>query len=297
MFGKEAYKPADRRFEVSKDDLSRERLKAVKGACEAVQDAIPEIRLAFSLFGSLSKGKVLRNTNILKLQLGNAGRTDIDLACFYDDDDAKINIPISEKKLTATSLLDSISSLDLDSPAVQSFMQEATEVVPAMRDLIGDGTPETEDSIKLFKIMHPRVASIIRDNLKDRLGKRIQAQIPTLPITLDGPQSILSHVQKVCSFSGEDEDGLKKHVHSLYIAMCFGMDLGGGLKRYRQDFLSKLSRLDPDIAEQYWRVVDESVRQYERESTIPLRAEKQYPSTFAKAIEYYGLPSAPQPAV
>ncbi len=73
------YTPSPERFKISEDPISRERYKAVKESCDELQKKFPGVNLAFSLFGSLTKGKVLTEET--------AKKTDIDLHIFFDEAD------------------------------------------------------------------------------------------------------------------------------------------------------------------------------------------------------------------
>src|SRR3989338_7564002 len=76
---KESYTPSERRFEISKDQFSRERIKKLMEVYRGLQEEFPGMHFAFSLFGSLSKGRELTTENVAD--------TDVDLFCFYDSDD------------------------------------------------------------------------------------------------------------------------------------------------------------------------------------------------------------------
>lgn len=69
----------EHRFRISKDEFSRERYKTVKETVEELVNAFPDRGLAFTLFGSLTKGKVLRNSE-------EAFNADIDMLCYFRGD-------------------------------------------------------------------------------------------------------------------------------------------------------------------------------------------------------------------
>ncbi len=73
-----SYQPSEKRIEISRDEISRERLRVVKEIFEKLTQLIP-IRVATSLYGSLSKGKELETTT--------APASDIDLIVYIDSGD------------------------------------------------------------------------------------------------------------------------------------------------------------------------------------------------------------------
>lgn len=84
MFAKEPYTPSpDKRFEISKDPYSRERAHLIGDVVQELRDLIPEVRLGFTLMGSLAKGK--------KLTAESAVGADIDLFAFVDADDVLVS--------------------------------------------------------------------------------------------------------------------------------------------------------------------------------------------------------------
>ena len=64
------------RFRISKDSFSRERYQTIKDAVNELVQIFPDRGLAFTLFGSLTKGKLLRTED-------EAFRTDVDMLCYY----------------------------------------------------------------------------------------------------------------------------------------------------------------------------------------------------------------------
>lgn len=72
------------------------------------------------------------------------------------------------------------------------------------------------------------------------------------------------------------------------IAMPWLLDVGGGLAKYRKDFLRQLEEFDPVERELRWEAIIAAVKHYERKANIPQSIENQYPETYEKAVTYYG---------
>ena len=69
----------------------------------------------------------------------------------------------------------------------------------------------------------------------------------------------------------------------------FGLDIGGGMKPYRQAFVRERLLLPQEEGEKLWGIVNDSVRIRERTNTIPEHMEKQFPKTLQEAARYYGV--------
>ena len=264
---KERYTPSAERFKISKDPHSRERMYLLQGLQDRLKTEVPGVRFAFSVFGSLTKGKVLRPRNLWKLDPGNL-KSDVDMVCFFDRDDAAAQI----------------KTLLEHNVAYKKFFHEQTKDVRSM-------DPEGLYPLSRY------VEHFLKEQIEAATGIRHLRDISVERISMDGEDSILGKLQTAQQLlETKDEDSEEGSVASLKeVAKCFNLDVGGGLKPYRQDFLLKLSQMEPVLAESLWQKVDENVRRLERtirHRSVPAKAEKQFPDTLAKAIKYYGLPKS-----
>lgn len=83
MREKDPYNPSpEKRFAISKDEYSRDRIKIIQEIYEEITKEFP-FKVGFSLYGSLSKGKILDAENFLD--------ADIDLVVYVDADDVAKN--------------------------------------------------------------------------------------------------------------------------------------------------------------------------------------------------------------
>ena len=74
------------------------------------------------------------------------------------------------------------------------------------------------------------------------------------------------------------------------IAMLFGLSIGEALKKYRNEFLKKLSDMeDSEEAERIWDKIKGCVEEIERKGEIPDKARHQFPQTLQDASSFYEL--------
>jgi hypothetical protein len=261
---KDLYLPSHKRFDVSDDPISRERIRALKDAYGEMETLLPGIRVAFSLFGSLSKGKPLRPRSLLRLDLGNEYISDIDLICYFDADD----------------LAQQHAQLMTNCPG---YAEPYKRVIP---------DPDRYEENWAQQAARNLLQGAVPRLVQSYIGKSVPIQLLKVnPIRTKGEFSIRNTVER-CWMPYDD-------VHPEYsstpedVARFFHLDVGGGLKRYRQEFLRELSELPVEEAEKYWGTVDRCVRQTERSfsgGAVPEEAERQFPATFKDALTYYGLP-------
>ena len=81
------------RYELSADEISRKRFRALMAICKELQKDLPQIPISFCLFGSLTKGKVLTAET--------ASNADIDFDVKYDAE-AITASTLKEKRETAS---------------------------------------------------------------------------------------------------------------------------------------------------------------------------------------------------
>lgn len=88
---------------------------------------------------------------------------------------------------------------------------------------------------------------------------------------------------------GKKLDVETKENADIDFTLFIDLDVGGGIKPYRQAFIKELLSMNGNAGEELWRIVDDSVRYCERNGIIPEGIEKQFPDTLQKAARYYGV--------
>lgn len=272
------YPPSERRFEVAnekkdpirgrQDDIAYERVEGLKELYWWLRSEIPDICFAFSLFGSLSKGKPLNPKS--------AESADVDVAMFFDEDDLRENhAKLYAENGTYRRQYDAVNTPD--------FLQRLP------------GSLEEKQRKVRSMAMHRYLSIWIQAHSEKFLEGALVHPHPQA-ISYEGPDSLFTLVE---NFAGMEQGGKadqrrpvdpEKNPFAYAIARFFHLDVGGGLKEYRQHFLQQISLLDPQTREHFWSVVDRCARGAERDNVIPEKAEKQYPRTFDEAVKYYGLP-------
>jgi hypothetical protein len=115
------------------------------------------------------------------------------------------------------------------------------------------------------------------------------------PVQFHGEFSILNQVTRLRDLSRgnsankTERDSYVLKQEKIGIARVFGLDVGGGMKPYRQAFIRNLLTLRDEDGEVLWNVVNDAIRSCERNNNIQHNIEKQFPDTLKKAAIYYGV--------
>ncbi|HSW48254.1 MAG TPA: hypothetical protein VLG67_04190 [Candidatus Saccharimonadales bacterium] len=238
------YQPPEiRRFEVSQDPFSRERLRALLTTNRTLKQEIP-FYAGMTLFGSLSKRKVLTAET--------APSADIDVVTFMDTDiyDA------------------TISDFETDSRFQEYLKEHGRHVTPnkiGLRRAAGSFIQRRVSDLVSIETSNPvNVRTSIQEITDDTLFKSVEAR--------KGNRIHTNHPGSFGAFNP---------------ASFFFLDIGNGLRKYREKFMEKLLTLSPVDAESSWQIVLKSMKKWERDGIIPDSISYAYPPTFKDAIEYY----------
>lgn len=236
------YIPSEiKRFDISEDEFSRERLRAVLEVYRELKKVFPSI--GFSLYGSLTKGKVLDEMS--------KTRSDIDLAVYVD----------------ANELLANAQELSLP-----TFAHHLSPAVIDKRSIL--------DMSELLKLT---IAEFLSKKLHSEPSWRSIGNVFDL------------HIYPLAREENGFEELYKKHQlaesgkpgGSRALSKIFRLDVGGGMKAWRQFVFDQLSAYTASDRERIWKEIDTSIREHERKGNIPQKIEKQFPKTFAEAKRYY----------
>lgn len=304
------YNPSnEKRFEISKDEYSRERLQSIKSFYENIHSKF-NISMGLVLFGSLAKGKELTDTT--------KDEADVDFTLYIDIDEYRekyienlrnnkdfLNFEIRrlngicqnfiERKLLIEVDQKIRESIDLNQKEIE-FVQEKLKIYSPDQFIfflavwhgyvdIYDTTSNQQDFSFRGKRQYPI----------ERLKHLLQiTDVQALPIQISGESSIQSQVEIVKHLNEDfDQDTAKKEYilnqERCGVARMFGLDIGGGMKRYRQAFIHELFLLPQEERTKLWDIVNDSVRIWERGNAIPGGMEKQFPKTPDEAALYFGV--------
>lgn len=108
-------------------------------------------------------------------------------------------------------------------------------------------------------------------------------------IRLVGPDSVYDQVRQYKQMvDKQDPDSM---TWSIDVAAFFALDVGGGMKKYRQAFFQEVDELHPHEADQVWRFVKECIqhRRYQNNAAGLERFHREVPQDYEEARRYYGL--------
>lgn len=223
------------RFEISKDEESKERVKTILYAFRALNRNVPELKIGFSLFGSLSKGK--------KIDENNKDRTDIDLCIFFDDE--------------------TISNFE----SFKSIYQKIEKLIFGRNEVFDDEYYRFTDPL----LRYSKVEILLSLFLDRTIGNKYHLQSFFQKIKTDTILNDPDFFEDICARE------------NVYLITLFGLDIGGGLMRYRKRFIRTLLEFDKIKRERIWKQIIERLKTGERGyGVIPEKVLKQYPEDFEK---------------
>lgn len=307
------YEPSEKkRFEISDDEYSRERLATVKSFYETMHQSF-DVPMGLALFGSLAKGK--------ELDAEKKDASDVDFTLYIDLDEykrkyienLKNNKDFSEFEVRRLDgFCRDFSERKLLNGGIQKI-REGQELTLEEKNFFEKRLQKFNfDQFIFFLAVWHGYADISRsDGTPQKFSFRGKPQYPIermnhllrikdvqiWPIQFEGEFSIKNQVQKVknlCESVNKGESDQREYVldqERYGIARIFGLDIGGGMKPYRQAFVRELLLLPQEEGEKLWGIVNDSVRIRERANTIPEHMEKQFPKTLQEAARYYGVQS------
>lgn len=265
----------DKRFAVSPDEFSRERVRTVNSIYRDLAQELPGVSVAFVLGGSLVKGKAL-TAEI-------AQHSDIDLHPYVD---------INEATMHGHEIVANNPKLAIIFQAALARQKERHPTTPE-EELVLDAGYITVDKY---------IEQTLLNRLKQNAGQMgFSPETPDYkytdqvkPIAMEGEKSILSALAKYedatstgISYDNDDWGGVQGA--TMKLAEYFFLDVGGGLKKYQRGFLQQLASMGKEEAEKKWGKVKTATEVFERKGKIPAKIESQFPQTFEQACKYYGV--------
>lgn len=246
-----------KRFEISKDSFSKERVTAVHEAYKQLKQEVPFFA-GITVFGSLSKGKALTKQT--------ADKSDVDFVVFLDRDEYE--------------------------KTIEKFARITSGFVPMQRLYSSDKEKVRQDGLQngAMEYVFYRARDIIKANivnLAQGAKKKFAGNLASF-ISLEGNESIFNLVDLHDWFV--EQTGYDGEENLWDYAAPFFLDVGGGLKKYRRAFIKRLSEEPTDRAEYLWSIVVKAMKYWERKEEVPEEISRSYPTTFEDAKKYYGLP-------
>ncbi|MEK7070968.1 MAG: hypothetical protein AAB966_04120, partial [Patescibacteria group bacterium] len=234
------YEPTTkRRFELSHDEFSRERVRALLKAHRQLKEEIP-FYAGMTLFGSLSKGKELTEDT--------ATFTDLDIFAFLDRESFKETIKEFEHNDQFKEYFEKVY--------MKHPMHSASDM-----NRVRDSNIETAAE---YFIKH-RIQSIIEAETKKSVPEKlVKVETEFISLNDETGQSIFGavifHDEWMRDF-GYFKDAELANFQS--IAAPFFYDIGNGLRKYREDYMRKLLSPPLDEANKHWKLSVDAMKTWE----------------------------------
>jgi len=235
-----------KRWEISKDETSRERLKKLKEVHDYFREQVPGVTVALSLFGSLSKGKELNQEN--------KNTSDVDVSVFVDYDELEENF----KKI-------------LDSQPESDFIRFVRGQVEEFKYLYPKALLFEDQKSKDFikEVLKEFIETKFKESFGILPGGKDVASVVVKPISLKGESSLMQTANIFYNnYFSDDEE--KVESWSYKIARYFHLDVGGGLKKYKEAFYKELSGMlaeggqKAEYAKSLWSRIVQVIKTVER---------------------------------
>jgi hypothetical protein len=240
-----------KRFSVSKDVYSRERLNSLMRVYKELKSEFPSMEIGLSLFGSLSKGKVLDATE------ESQKSADVDLGVYFKA------CPLSDDKYFQQ-LLDKYPKLRMKYEDMKNYIDMARDQ--------GDINVVRYTCFKIF----------LEDHIKSKLPYKMNMFLGHTD-KFDG----LNNVYEII-FASVASGRVSSRLTAEYTAF-FALDVGGGMKQYRKEFLTTLlknyKRID---AERMWKDLIQYIYLVERNFKSDISINK-FPKDIEAACKAYGV--------
>ncbi|HEY9584933.1 MAG TPA: nucleotidyltransferase domain-containing protein [Candidatus Paceibacterota bacterium] len=251
-----------KRFILSKEVFSKERLEAVKIEVEEMRAKYPEV-LSLCLFGSMVKGTAHEGS-------------DIDGYLFIDSALVAQRENLSEEKILE------------QHPKVfnQIYLTEemAQKYIIEFRDGLKEKTGLTDKEVE-----HIRSRPISEKVIEDEIAILLEYQINISKYQSDTERWIESRPPRGSNLEEFLAYERAKPERPEYVRPSLGamfhLDVGNGIKKYRKLYIEKLGHLGPD-GEKIWADTIKGTEMLE--NNLSTDDKKRYPRTLAEAVKVYG---------
>ncbi len=289
MLNKHSYIPSqDKRFAISSDSHSRERLTVVRDLLAEIRRRFPSVRFSLALFGSLSKGKLLDEES--------AQNSDVDMVLYVDMDDIEREADAFCRDPEFQRLFDVKYANALTEPHVvriRALLERRGE------KSLSDYERKTVDPQRIKRYvawltMQNIVRKFFQSGLQERVSSlgnpELTSHFNVWPIRIGDADKHHTIWCAVNEYETHCHYGTEPDV-PVEVLAPFALGVGGGLNEYIRDFVARLQNMPSGQGERIWASVNEIVRKYERRGDVPAAMERQFPSTLEQAAVRYGVSS------
>lgn len=272
-----------KRFVISKETYSQERVHATQEAVLELQEKHPEI-LGLGLFGSLTKGKSREDSDIDGYLFVNASLV---------ENEAPNKGPVVEykrelKRGTATEEALGIKRLSVY-PHFKKTIDEYYEkmIRDAIKEKLNSLSDEQTEHLRVFP-MSEQIINVLLEEFATNQNQRT-AFIEELASYKDEINT-LDDIKRVASKTKNKLPELIPNVSLFFNAMFF-LRIGNGVKPYRKMLLDKLSGMG-SLGENIWEGIMSAQEEFERAKesgkSEGSQEVKRYPKTLKEGMAVYG---------
>lgn len=256
----------NKRFVLSKEDFSKERIIAVKQEVEEMKKKYPEV-LSLCMFGSMVKGTAHEGS-------------DIDAYLYIDSAKAAERKGVTEEEILETH--ERLDGVYLTREVAKLYILEFRNGLKEKADLEDKDVEHIRSRPISEKIINDEIKSLIDyykekekvNTFHERLAEW-EKKKPEVGVSIDE----LLVYQKSRPEMPRSPSLIMPDLGSM-----FHLEVGGGIRKYRKMFLDRLVELGP-VGEKIWTNTIESTEIME--NNLSTNESKRYPRTLMDAIRVY----------
>lgn len=257
---------SEKRFTLSKEEFAKERIEAVKESINELKEDDSSI-LSFCMYGSMVKGTI-------------KPKSDIDGFLFVDADLFVEEHQQHYKNLTE----DEESKSRIETFFIEKINDQYTK---KLHEMLKSQANLTEEQVTHAKI-RPINEKIIDKHINFIMNgiqnnKEYKKQYDEWDKNLDNKTTDFSKLDEYLKARPEYPEQVSP---STTLAGMFHLEIGGGIRKYRDMLISKLESMGQD-GEKIWQEIIKSTEMFEQ--NLSSGTEKRYPKTLEEAKKVYGL--------
>lgn len=256
----------EKRFILSKEKFAKERIEAVKESLSKLKEDDPSI-LSFCMYGSMVKGTT-------------KPESDIDGFLFVDADLSAEEHQQHDENLTE----DEESKSKIETFFIEKINAQYTE---KLHETLKSQANLTEEQVAHAKIrpiteeIIDRHINFIANGLQNE--REYKKQYDEWDKNLDSKTTDFNKLDEYLKARPEYPEPISP---STTLAGMFHLEIGGGIRKYRDILISKLESMEQD-GEKIWQEIIKSTEMFEQ--NLSSDTEKKYPRTLDEAKKIYGL--------
>lgn len=256
----------EKRFTFSKEKFVKERIGAVKESIDELKEDDPSI-LSFCMYGSMVKGTI-------------KPESDIDGFLFVDADLSAEEHQQHDKNLTE----DEENKSKIETFFIEKINNQYTE---KLHETLKSQANLTEEQVAHAKIrpineeIIDKHINFIANGLQNE--REYKKQYDEWDKNLDSKTTDFNKLDEYLKARPEYPEPISP---STTLAGMFHLEIGGGIRKYRNMLISKLESMGQD-GEKIWEEIIKSTEMFEQ--NLSSGTEKKYPRTLEEAKNIYGL--------